>query len=302
MAAQNQTQLANEAQARAVEAARVQALADARAADEAKKLAQLQTNGGVNYELAKSCGNGAAVLAGESIMAYANRTGNLCDVRLCLAGRVLSTDNRNCIDQTLIGEVNREKIHTANLAAKLSNGVVNMIGLYDERGILLTNVGFSPDLILKGLIKFNINKSQLSELADKLDANGVGYKPYQLYPGTGSSAGIDLRDLANGGLGTAHDWTVDAYCSQKGVGACDKVNENKAFATAQGLVANPAVTNGGKIDCSTLAQQYSSSAGLMKWAICGGGTASWYATQEQAIAAQKTYGGTVMQLTKPPVQ
>ena len=117
---------------------------------------------------------------------------------------------------------------------------MSAIGFYDDRGILLTHANFSPDIILKGLIKFNISKSQLSELADKLDAKGAKYKPNQMY--AGSDAGIDLRDLANGGYGTAYDWTVDNLCSQKGPGACEKIAENKKFATEQGLKKNPSIT------------------------------------------------------------
>lgn len=68
-----------------MEEARQQALVAARAAEEAARLGQLRLNGGVNYELARACGNGTAVLENESIKAYADRTGNLCDVRLCVS-------------------------------------------------------------------------------------------------------------------------------------------------------------------------------------------------------------------------
>lgn len=77
-------------------------MVEARAKEEAARLAQLRLNGGVSFELAKACGNDAAVLENETIRAYADRTGNLCDIRLCLTGRVLSSDRRNCIDSSLI--------------------------------------------------------------------------------------------------------------------------------------------------------------------------------------------------------
>lgn len=137
-----------------------------------------------------------------------------------------------------------------------------MIGIYDEQGILLTNVNFNAVDIIKGLEKNNIAKSQLSELADKLDAAGIGYKPYEMYPGTGSDAGIDLRDLANGGTGRG--------------------------------------TAGSGIDCTKLTQQNTAN-GVMKYAICSKTGASWYMTQAEAVNAQKLYPGTkVLLLTFPP--
>lgn len=76
-------------------------------------------------------------------------------------------------------------------------------------------MAFNAPEILKVLKLYGIDKSQLAQLADVLDANGIKYMPFELYPGTGSDSGIDLRDLANGGMGTAHDWTVDVNCAAK---------------------------------------------------------------------------------------
>ncbi len=59
------------------------------------------------------------------------------------------------------------------------------------------------------LEKFNIEKTDLTGLADQMAAAGKGFLPYELYPGTGSDHGIDLVELANSGLGTAYDWRVD---------------------------------------------------------------------------------------------
>lgn len=56
-----------------------------------------------------------------------------------------------------------------------------MIGIYDGSGILLTNVNFNVPEIIKGLEKYNVDKSQLSELANQLDAGGIRYKPYEMY-------------------------------------------------------------------------------------------------------------------------
>ncbi len=93
-----------------------------------------------------------------------------------------------------------KKYKTKNLAVDIhpSLNVISSLTVYSNNGAGLRAVAFNAPEILKLLKQYGIDKSQLAELANVLDANGIKYMPFELYPGTGSDGGIDLRDLANG--------------------------------------------------------------------------------------------------------
>jgi len=98
------------------------------------------------------------------------------------------------------------------------------------RGVL----GWSAPDILAGAEKYGVDLAPLHDLADQLDAKGVRYKPHEFY--IGSDRGVDLRALANGGMGTAYDWTSDPLVHLKGEGAA------AALRFAQELAARLALT------------------------------------------------------------
>ena len=87
-------------------------------------------------------------------------------------------------------------------------GVPGQFRFYDEQGNLYRETSFSAYNLLSNAKKFNIDISDLQGLGEQLDMLGIGYRPYELYSGTGSNHGIDFQDLMEGGLGTAYDWTI----------------------------------------------------------------------------------------------
>lgn len=112
---------------------------------------------------------------------------------------------------------------------------INGMSYFDEAGQKLTTSGFWPQDILRQCERFNIPLSDLHGLGPQLDAAGVRYKPYEQYAGTGSNHGIDLDDLATGGMGTAYDWTQDALVHLKGPSARSQLQADQALAQRLGL-------------------------------------------------------------------
>ena len=134
--------------------------------------------------------------------------------------------------------VGQADVVSGRMGVMLDKGVRPYAVVYfNESGQKLTQTTFEPASILQKATQFGIPLSDLNGLADQLDAKGVSYKPYQLFAGTGSDAGIDLRDLANGGLGTAYDWRVDANVELKGKSAADSLMANQLLAQQLGLGA-----------------------------------------------------------------
>lgn len=112
---------------------------------------------------------------------------------------------------------------------------INGVSYFDEAGQKLTTSGFWPQDILRNCEKFNIPLSDMQGLGPQLDSAGVRYKPYEQYAGTGSNHGIDLDDLATGGMGTAYDWTQDALVHLKGPSARAQLQADQALAQRLGL-------------------------------------------------------------------
>ena len=142
-------------------------------------------------------------------------------------------------------EVNKNKTYTSGqLSVELNEkGQPFRVQYFDKDGGLLTKSGFGADHIVRLADKFGIDKADLKGIADQMDKDKVGYKPYELYPGTGSDHGIDLYDLADGGLGTAYDWTKDSKAAQRGLHAESRLAANVAMVEKLNIVKNESVTN-----------------------------------------------------------
>jgi len=126
-------------------------------------------------------------------------------------------------------------IVSGRLGVQLEKGQPYAVVYFDATGQKLTQTPFSAPALLEKAAQFGISLGDLNGLADQMDAKGVAYKPYQLFQGTGSDAGIDLRDLATGGLGTAYDWRVDANVSQKAKSGADTLLANQILAQQLGV-------------------------------------------------------------------
>lgn len=110
--------------------------------------------------------------------------------------------------------------------------------LMNSQGGALRQVHFSAPEVLRASREFGLNPADLSSLADQMDAQGVKYAPGELYPG--SDHGVDLRNLAQGGMGAAYDWTSDPLAHLKGPGAQDAVAADALMAREMGLQRTPA--------------------------------------------------------------
>lgn len=158
------------------------------------------------------------------------------------------------------------------------------------------SLGWDAPSIVKAARDYNLSLKPLADLADKLDAKGIRYEPYELYLNTGSDAGIDLRDLARGGLGTAYDWRQEDSAALKGdQAALDSIRRANLAAELK-LVLNSSVTTGGGVDASKLGAQ---AVGDTKRtaAVVSNGSAVWLATQAAAEQYSKDTGGTVVNLS-----
>ncbi len=106
---------------------------------------------------------------------------------------------------------------------------------HSDSGALLATSVFDPVSLLETSRHFGIDRENFRALGEALDAAGIGYRPYALYPGTGSNHGIDLADLADGGLGTVYDWTEDPFAHLKGPSALYSLAHARAVAQACGV-------------------------------------------------------------------
>ncbi|TRW92016.1 hypothetical protein [Candidatus Methylobacter oryzae] len=172
-------------------------------------------------------------------------------------------------------------------------GFISSVSYFDDQGNLLARGNFNAQDILEKTQQFGIPLTDLRGAGQQLDEAGVGYKPYELYPGTGSDHGIDFEDLISGGLGTAYDWRVDANVALKGPFAQRELQKSQALAEQLGLKLNPLVTTGGGIDPARLATQKGVDGVVRNFVLHSGGTASWYQSSEEAAKAQSSLGGRV---------
>jgi hypothetical protein len=83
---------------------------------------------------------------------------------------------------------------------------IGSILYYSSEGIRLTQSSLDAPGILDNIKKFKMDKQDLAGLAEAMEEAGLSCQTGTLDFGTGSDHGIDLRDLAAGGLGTSYDW------------------------------------------------------------------------------------------------
>ena len=105
---------------------------------------------------------------------------------------------------------------------------------YDAKGGELDRGAFTPEQILSNVDRLSIPMSNLADLASTLDSHGVTYKPGEMFAGQ-YGAGIDLKNLSEGGMGTAFDWTQDANVALKGPSAAVQLAASQALAVRLGV-------------------------------------------------------------------
>lgn len=154
------------------------------------------------------------------------------------------------------------------------------------------DLGWDAPSIVKAAQTYNLDLSTLNGLADKLDAKGILYEPYELYHNTGSDAGVDLRDLARGGLGTAYDWRSLDDVGLKGDLAAAQSVRRAALAEEMKLTLNKTVTTGGGVNAEKVGALKVGDETLNN-VVVSNGSAVWLATLEAAQDYAATNGGTV---------
>ena len=188
---------------------------------------------------------------------------------------------------------------SGRLGIELQNGVPAQVVYFSEQGEKLTSSTFSAESILRKTSEFGISLTDLADLGAQLDAAGVGYKPYELYKGTGSDHGVDFADLIAGGLGAAYDWTQDAYVDAKGAGAAKQLEAARALADSLQLTVHSEVTTNKGIDPTRFTVLSAAGEAPRSQVMYSGGVAAWYGSSEQASAAASTYRGRVIDVAAP---
>lgn len=112
-------------------------------------------------------------------------------------------------------QLNDQIIRSGQLGVKFKNGIPAQFVFYNNEGDALTKSTFTAKNLYKYAEKFNIDLNDVAGLRDQLDASGVGYKPYELYAGTGSNHGVDFDSILAHELGSAYDWRNDANAAVK---------------------------------------------------------------------------------------
>jgi len=103
----------------------------------------------------------------------------------------------------------------------------------DQQGAMLRQLPLNAPDILRASRDFGFDPAVLSNLADQLDALAVNYQPGGLY--SGSDAGVDLRAIAKGQLGSAYDWTQDPLVGLKGPTAVQQLRADIDLAQELGI-------------------------------------------------------------------
>ena len=93
----------------------------------------------------------------------------------------------------------------------------------NNQGEALRQLPASAPDILRAARDFGLDTAELATLADQMNVKGAAHPS------------VDLRSLAQGGMGTAHDWTSDPLAHLKGPGAQDTLAANVQLAQELGL-------------------------------------------------------------------
>lgn len=171
---------------------------------------------------------------------------------------------------------------------------------FDTDGTKLRTSSFSAESILRNANKYGISLSDLNGLGSQLDAAGIGYRPYELYPGTGSDHGVNFDDLIAGGLGTAYDWREDAAATgtDKGPYAATQLALAQALSEQLQLTKHSDVTDERGIDPAHFTPlSAGNEENPRNYVVFNGGVASWYRTAAEAASAAQFYNGQVIDLS-----
>ena len=103
----------------------------------------------------------------------------------------------------------------------------HQLWLTASNGQPLRQVGLDARQILAAAQDFGFDTQPLVAVAEQLAAKGVVLN--------GGSNGLDLKALAAGNLGMAHDWTQDPLVHLKGVSAWSALQANRALAEHFGI-------------------------------------------------------------------
>ena len=195
---------------------------------------------------------------------------------------------------------------SGQIGVNLKGGVPAEFVYFDAQGNTLRKSTFTAESLLKNSEQFGINLTDTLGLKQQLESAHIGYKPYELYPGTGSDHGINFDDLLAGGLGSAYDWRRDDNVQIKDqmlVGTAAQgqasrlLDEAQALSDRLGLVKNSQVTTERGIDPNRLTSLLDGAGQTVSHVVFNGGTASWYASAQAAQQAQASIGGTTLDLT-----
>lgn len=177
-------------------------------------------------------------------------------------------------------------------------GVPSAVIYFDESGNKLRASIFTAESILKYTDKFGIDLQDLAGLGEQLDAAGVGFRPYELYKGTGSDHGVDFNDLIAGGMGSAYDWTQDANVQEKGARGLAHLEAAQALASALGVEKHAEVTHDQGIDPAYFEPLGGRGETPRNYVLFNGQLASWYRTVSDAQSAVSLYGGGVIDVSR----
>lgn len=195
---------------------------------------------------------------------------------------------------------------SGRIGLNLKGGVPAEFVYFNEQGTVLRKSTFTAESLLKNSNEFGISLSDTQGIKQQLENANIGYKPYELYPGTGSDHGINFDDLIAGGLGTAYDWRKDDNVAQKdqvliGTAAQGQatriLQEAQALSDRLGLVKNTAVTTELGIDPARMTSLLDGAGQTVSHVVYTGGTASWYPSAQAAQQAQAALGGTTLDLS-----
>jgi hypothetical protein len=179
-------------------------------------------------------------------------------------------------------------------------GQPQAISYYNEAGEKLSSSVFSAPELLRNAQKYGININDALGIGQGLEFNKIGYKPGDLYRGSGSDHGIDFEDLAAGGYGTVYDWTKDPLAAIKGPGALEGLKADQELARSLGLKPSALTRSSAQILPEKLAPTISMKAGHRPYIVNRGGSAASFGTLAEARKYASEFGGTVNDLSALP--
>jgi len=178
-----------------------------------------------------------------------------------------------------------------------SRGQPATVTYHAEDGTRLNSSSFNAADILRNARAHGIDLKDLRGMGEQLDADGIGYRPYELYRGTGSDHGIDFEDLIAGGLGTAYEWRQDPLAYLKGPTAYASLAANQQLATELNLAKRANVTTELGIDPNRFLPLASSGEAPRREVAFNAVVASWHQTKEQAELQTARLGGRVISMS-----